>query len=103
MSNIKLPNSPHINVEIGLKYLNHNEQLYLKILNNFVTRYEAFNLDTQTEEELKSTLHTLKGLSATLGMESLSALAEALENRQSKEKLEMFNKLLNQIIKDLKV
>jgi len=102
MSDLKLPSSPYINTDIGLKYLNNNKKLYHKVLNNFLLRYETLDIEILNEEEFKSTMHTLKGLSATLGMESLTDLAQTLYTSQCEEKCNEFSLLLKLIIADLK-
>ncbi|HIP51981.1 MAG TPA: hypothetical protein EYG94_07845 [Campylobacterales bacterium] len=96
-----LPNSDHININLGLKYLNGNKNLYLKILNSFATRYKYFNIKNIEEDKFKNEMHTIKGLTATLGMESLSNLAKNLYDRQSEELLLDFSKTLKCIIADL--
>jgi len=99
--NIELPNSQYININLGLKYLNNNKKLYLKILNSFIVRYNHLNLPILDEDELKSTMHTIKGLSATLGMEKLSTLAKKIHDKKTNELLEEFTELLALIIGDL--
>ena len=96
-----LPNSRYINTTLGLKYLNNNQQLYLKILNRFVERYKEFNIHHLKEEEFKTQMHTLKGLSSTLGMERLSELAQILEEKLSPETLEEFTTILTSILTTL--
>ena len=66
---VKLPNTPYIDTALGLKYCNNNRTLYFKILNNFVKRYQ--NLNLLEVEDRKRTIHSLKGITATLGMTSL--------------------------------
>ena len=70
----KIPSFKEINTDIGLKFLNNNRKLYFKILNSFLDRYEYLKIDTLSEDELKDVVHTIKGLSATLGMERLNRL-----------------------------
>jgi len=98
---ISLPNSAYINIDLGLKYLNGNKKLYRKILNSFATRYKYFNIKNIEEDKFKNEMHTIKGLSSTLGMESLSNLAKNLYDRQSEELLLDFSKTLKCIIVDL--
>lgn len=97
----ELPTSDYIDIDLGLKYLNGNKQLYLKVLNSFLTRYKDLNLKELTEDELKSTLHTLKGLSATLGMVELSTLAKSLHEKYETSLLSKFTEVLKMIIQDL--
>ena len=74
---VKLPNTPHINISLGLKHCNQNRPLYFKVLNSFVRRYQNINLNEV--EDRKRTLHSLKGISATLGMTSLTNSVTKLE------------------------
>ncbi|CAA6820816.1 MAG: SENSORY TRANSDUCTION HISTIDINE KINASE [uncultured Sulfurovum sp.] len=99
---IKLPNSPYIDTQLGLKYLNGNRKLYSKVLNSFFTRYKDLEISTLTENELKNTMHTIKGLSATLGMKELSTLAETLNESITEELLLKFSKTLKLIMYDLR-
>lgn len=99
---INLPDSKHINIEIGLKYLNNNHQLYQKVLKNFLTRYEHLDIFSLHEDALKNTMHTIKGLASTLGMEMLSAIAQKIEVFSSPELLEAFSNLLSKIMEALK-
>ena len=93
-----LPNSKHIDTALGLKYLNNNTKLYLKILNRFLTRYHEFNINNIKQDEFKNEMHTLKGLSSTLGMEHLSNLAKNLHDEQNEELFNDFTQTLDSII-----
>ena len=84
----KIPNFEHINKEIGLKFLNSNEKLYLKILNSFLNRYENIKISSLNSDERKDVIHTIKGLSATLGMEKLNRLCIAELTEQTIIELE---------------
>jgi len=96
-----LPTSEYIDTTLGLKYLNNNKKLYLKILNRFLTRYKAFDIKRIDKSEFKNEMHTLKGLSSTLGMEHLTHLAKKLYDEQSEELFIDFSKTLQFIISDL--
>ena len=99
---IKLINSPLINTDIGLNYFNNNKALYLKILHSFTQRYENLNLQNIEKEELERTLHTIKGLTLTLGMEPISHSIKELEKGINEISLRAFNKLLNETLKLIK-
>ena len=96
-----LPNSKYIDTTIGLKYLNNNKELYLKILNRFLTRYRDFDIKSIKKDDFKNEMHTLKGLSSTLGMEQLSILAKNLHDEQNEELFSNFTQTLDAIILDL--
>lgn len=80
---LQMLHSNFINTTLGLKYLNNNKTLYLKILDNFTKRYESVNFYELKEEELKRTIHTIKGLTSTLGMEPLYSSILEFENNNN--------------------
>jgi len=88
---IKFPNTPSIDIVLGLKHCNNNQPLYSKILNSFVKRYQNINLNKISTEELPRTLHSLKGLSATLGMVLLTEIITELEFSLDKTKIHSFS------------
>jgi len=98
----KLINSDSINIALGRQYFNHNDKLYLKILKNFVTRFEILVLDELEEKEIQNTLHLLKGLCATLGMSSLSIIIQKLEKELSAKYLYDFSQEMINTIKEIK-
>ncbi len=102
MENIKLPYFQHIDTNIGLKYLNNNKKLYMKILNNFLNRYKDLKIDTLNSSELKDIIHSIKGLSSTLGMTHLSHLATTIHNNKVNKLLE-FSKELSLVINELQL
>jgi len=103
-NNIKLQllNSPSIDTDLGLKYFNNNSTLYLKILNRFVERNNTLNLNTLNSDELRTTLHTLKGLSSTLGMLPLTSIIKQIENKSDKILINDFTQELSEIINNIK-
>jgi HPt (histidine-containing phosphotransfer) domain-containing protein len=101
--NINLPYFQHIDTRLGLKYLNGNRKLYLKILNNFLERYRDFEIENLNREKLKDTIHTIKGLSSTLGMISLSRLAKIIHNNSTPDGLLAFSKALSLVINELQI
>jgi len=103
VDNIKLPYFQYIDTNIGLKYLNNNKKLYLKILNNFLNRYRDLKIETLNSSELKDIIHSIKGLSSTLGMKNLSHLATAIHNNNKMDRLPKFSKELSLVIDELKI
>jgi PleD family two-component response regulator len=101
--NEMLPNFKHIDINIGLKYLNNNRELYLKILKNFLNRYRDLKLEFLEEGELKDTIHSIKGLSSTLGMQDLSRVATIIHETNNMNMLPEFNSKLSIIIDELKL
>jgi len=98
----KLSSLNTIDIEIGLKYLNGNKELYLKILNNFLTRYKDIDPHAMNEGALANTIHSIKGLSATLGMGALSHASIKIENSPTEKSslLDFFQKL-SEVISEL--
>lgn len=103
-NNIKLNllNSPSIHTNTGLKHFNNNSSLYIKILTRFVERNETLNLNHLNEEELKNTLHTLKGLTSTLGMMPLTHTIQKIEKESDKILINNFTQELSEIISNIK-
>ena len=101
-TNDNLPSFNHIDTSIGLKYLNGNKALYLKILNNFLLRYQELNQYSIDESSLENTIHTIKGLSATLGMTTLANTATKIQesNKEKESLLDFFTKL-EEVINEL--
>jgi signal transduction histidine kinase/DNA-binding response OmpR family regulator len=93
---LKLINLSGISSEVGLKHANNNQELYKKLLIKF---YHDFNDAIETVEKSHHSgnidqssrlVHTLKGVSGTIGAISLQEKAVALEdsiNKGEKEKL----------------
>ncbi|MCK4441695.1 MAG: Hpt domain-containing protein, partial [Sulfurovaceae bacterium] len=99
----KLLDFKHIDTELGLQYLNGNQELYFKILKNFLNRYKDLQIEILDIDKLDNTIHTIKGLSATLGMTQLSEIATKLNKNKiyKKEKLINFSKKLKLVIDEL--
>ena len=96
-------NSMIKDIDIGLKYLNNNKELYLKILNNFLNRYRDLKIELLEDCELEDTIHNIKGLSSTLGMVKLSKLATDFHENKDKSKLPDLSKALSLVINELKM
>ncbi|MEA3513602.1 MAG: ATP-binding protein [Campylobacterota bacterium] len=100
--NIKIPIFNHIDTTIGLKYVNQNKKLYIKILNKFYNSYKDMNIDLLKEDELKRYIHTIKGLSANIGAKNLNLKSQELETNQDKNKFFIFKENLNLVLDELK-
>jgi len=102
MNDTLLPVFRYIDIDIGLKYLNNNKELYLKILKNFLNRYKDLDLELLEEKELQDTIHSIKGLSSTLGMVDLSQVSMYIHDSKDMTKLPEFSKLLSLVIDELR-
>ena len=82
---LQLPSIPEINMQHGLRNVGGNSTMYKKILNTFTKnqgdacQLMVTHLQNGDTNSLGRTAHTLKGLSATIGAETLSALAAKIE------------------------
>jgi|GEM_PF-12756 len=82
-----LPDLPGIDVAAGLMRVNGNEKLYRKLLSNFYQNNknarqeieEAFN--SQDFELAMRLVHTVKGVSATIGANELAKVSQPLETQ----------------------
>lgn len=98
---IKLPNTPYIDTALGLRYCNNNHHLYFKVLKNFVKRYQ--NLNLVEVKDRKRTIHTLKGITATLGMTSLSKQLIELEKSFNSTLANHFQQELFNIVNEIAI
>jgi len=94
---IDIPQTKHINVKIGLKYLVGNKKAYLKILDGFYHKYENLDLVNLSTDDLKITIHSLKGLSKNIGAINLYELIINSDTLLNKINIE-----LNDVIDDLR-
>lgn len=76
---------PFIDVKTGLGRLMNNKNLYFMLLKNFTGSKTAAELITAVQEgnfaQMSHTAHTLKGVSANLGLTYLSDIAATIEKR----------------------
>ena len=97
-NDIKVPEFINIDTKKGLFYVDHNKKLYLKILKNFATDYQEFNLDNLDDQAFKLKMHSLKSISATIGATKLYALAKELDETQNRQLLPELYKSMAEIV-----
>ena len=102
-SDINIPQFISIDTLIGLKYLDGNKKLYLKILNSFYKDYHNLDLENIAKDELKIVIHTIKALSANIGALSLNNIAARLEEIGSSTEISLFNKELKIVTDEIKI
>jgi len=100
-NSIELIDFQYIDTKLGLSYLNNNQKLYLKILKNFLNRYKDLRVELLDNKNLNDTLHTIKGLSATLGMTALYNITHNIYETKDKSKLSLFSHNLLLVIEEL--
>jgi len=98
---IELIDFKYIDTKLGLSYLNNNKKLYFKILKNFLNRYKDLKIELLDSNNLNDTLHTIKGLSATLGMTTLHNITKSIYETKDKSKLSHFSDNLFLVIEEL--
>jgi len=96
-----LPNFTSLNTDKGLKHLSNNETLYKKILHDFYIKYKDCSYDNLDEDEFKIFFHTMKGLSANIGADSLHRVAKEIDLKQDKSLLDSFRQELKKVLEEL--
>jgi len=93
---IDLPIVIHIDISTGLKYAGGNQQLYLKMLDRFYDSYKDIDFEKLPKEKLKTTIHNLKSISASIGAIKVNRICKLIETVDEKELLgELYNELKN--------
>jgi PAS domain S-box-containing protein len=95
-----LPDFKTVNKEYGLKLVLNIESAYKKILLGLV-KYKNLDFKSLNDEELKRTIHSLKGLCGSAGALDVAELAKDIEKSFEQEKLELFKMKLNEIIDEV--
>ncbi len=97
----KLPNFKTFSTAVGLSYCGGSDTLYVDILHNFRTQYYGINFETMQEEELKRTVHTLKGHANTIGANRLYLATVAFEKSLEPTKLHLLYLELHSVIEEI--
>lgn len=99
---------PGVNIQMGLKRVNGDVELLLRLLDRFATEH-AQDLDKLRDElnkqcysESRRILHTLKGLTGSIGIESLYDAIDSTELIPSSEKLDELDLLLATVVNGIK-
>ncbi|CAH6818791.1 Phosphorelay protein LuxU [Vibrio chagasii] len=94
-----------LNINSGLKVSDGSDSLYLSLLKKFAKQYKNEDLTHLRSEDLQQSLHTLKGLSGSLGLESIQKRCASLENHQDnieyRAKLHDFSRALKTVCRDI--
>ncbi|NCA70252.1 MAG: response regulator [Sphingobacteriia bacterium] len=84
----------------GLAYMSGDQRLYERILVGFATSFRDLRLHPQAPDA-RRTLHSIKGLSATLGAVRLHQLALALESSWDAAALDAFHGELDGVVAEI--
>jgi len=98
---IDFPVVIHLDIPTGLKYAGDNQQLYIKMLDRFYDTYKDIDLENLTKEELKTTIHNLKSISASIGAIKVNRICRLIESVGKGELLCELEKELLNIISDI--
>ncbi|MEF1305993.1 Hpt domain-containing protein, partial [Vibrio owensii] len=79
---------PELNIEQGIRVTAGNSTLYLSVLQKFAHQYKSFSFDEMNTSEVDRAIHTIKGLSGSVGLKQIQALCTRLEkeNVSAKDK-----------------
>lgn len=96
-----IPNFKYIDTDLGLQHLGGNKSLYLTILKDFCAQYGGFKLQEDDKKELEMQIHTIKGLSASIGARALHDVTLRIEESYDPELLKLFYIELEFVVSEL--
>lgn len=112
--NVEVPQIEGIDIEAGLRRINNNKTLYLKLLTKFLKSYSGYSEELKFKllegntEEAERMVHTLKGVSGSVGAMDLYYYLVSLDDKLKLSKkiniekeLGQLDKLLSPILKSL--
>ena len=85
--------------ETALSYLNNNKELYDSILVQFFDKYKECDLKALDNSQLDMTLHTIKGLSKSIGALKLNNLLKIFEETKEKKLIDSMERELKELLK----
>jgi signal transduction histidine kinase/CheY-like chemotaxis protein len=96
----ELPEFETIDKEYGLKLVMGKTNIFIQILKGLI-KFKDIKYSLLDDEELKRTMHTIKGLSASVGAVEVNSGAKEIELTLDRKKLPGFEKLLNKVINEI--
>jgi len=87
MDHEELPSFETIDADYALSLFLYNTNAFTKLLQGF-KKYKNFDFESLNTEEYTRAMHSLKGVSASLGADRLNQLAYEMEKTASKENLQ---------------
>lgn len=99
---------PGVNIQAGLKRVNGDVELLLRLLDRFATEHAQdvqklrSELEKQCYSESRRILHTLKGLTGSIGIEPLFEAIDSTERIPNDEKLNELDELLSIVVNGIK-
>jgi PAS domain S-box-containing protein len=96
-----LPYFEELDSKMGVSYCANDNQTYLRILHNFNLQYQKVRFDRLNEDELKLTVHTLKGLALNIGAVSLYDFIKEFESQYDAILLPTLQRELDKILHEI--
>ena len=105
---VEIPEIPGLNIESALARMNNKKKLYLSVLEKFYTNNQKF-CDEMRElveendfETAKRVAHTFKGVTGSIGADSLHAMSKSVEETIMDQNTDRFEKEMQSLEKELK-
>lgn len=94
-----------VHVESGLRCLNGNSTLYLKLLAQFCQKYQnrEFVFHQESAADYEFDVHTLKGIAGNLGLSTIFTLCESIECALNSGSDNEFTRLAHQLNQTIQV
>lgn len=90
-----------VDTVLGLKHMGENQKLYQKVLNDFAHNYRSFSCDISDEENFYREIHTLKGLSASIGALEVYTIAREIEETRDRGLLSKLYTQVEEVVAEL--
>lgn len=97
-----IPQLEYLNIKKVVPSTLSSFSFYKCIALRFLEQYKNLKLNPELES-FNETIHTLKGLSGTLGAEQLFEVITKLERNQSEELLNLFHKILELVCNEIRI
>jgi len=98
---LEIPNFDSLDTTLGLRYFSNNTKLYMQIVHTFYDDYMYFTLDGLNDGEFKRVLHTLKGLSKSIGAIALYSVVKELEETNDKILIDVLYSELRTVLDEI--
>jgi PAS domain S-box-containing protein len=99
---LPLPEIKNLDTQDGLRRFAGETKLYLEILKSFMQKYEDLDLKALANDELSAKLHSIAGLSGTLGAQEIYKTTRKLEKDVDSKLLEHLQSELDTLTNGLK-
>ncbi len=98
---IEMKQLQYVDLEVALQYLGGNKKLFLQVIKGFYSKYSDIKLLDLDQEDLKKTLHSMKGLCGNIGDLGLYEMIEEFEKNRNDGLLEAIELRLINVLEEL--